>query len=353
MVRALAAPGRIATASLLALAAACGGGTLDSPGNHGPYPFTNVPAPAGGVAQFSVLPTTIAPGLTLTTLGNLAPPGHVLPTDHVYLYDWDLADGRNTATDTRDVLVPATGAVFQVIQPTPSDYKIMFRATSTFYFYLDHVLLTRPIAVGDILPAGTKIGTTAPGSTLDLGAFDESVTHTGFVTPARYPEQTRYYVSPWRYFTPELQQQVAAHLYRAPGATDRDGRIDFGVAGRLVGDWFLRGMPIDSSSGPYGWTRSISFAYDYYDPSQVRISIGGTVAPPGVWAIDSTVPPPSSVSVATGIVRYRLYSPFDNHPPYGLMLVQMLDDATIQVEVFVGANVTTAQFDANAVTFVR
>src|SRR5437764_1418333 len=88
------------------------GGDMTTPGNQGPFPFTNVPAPPGGVAQFTVLPTTIAPGLTLTALGNLAPPGHVLPTDHVYFYDWDLSGKAGTPSDVRDVVMPATGAVF-------------------------------------------------------------------------------------------------------------------------------------------------------------------------------------------------------------------------------------------------
>src|SRR5581483_4274414 len=105
-----------------------------------------------------------------------------------------------------------------------------------------------------------------------------------------------YYVSPWKYFTPELQAQIYPHVYRAPTAGDRDGAIDFGIRGTLAGDWFLTGMPADSSPGPYGWTRSIAFACDYYDPSQVRISIGGTIGPAGVWAIDPAAPRPETIT---------------------------------------------------------
>jgi hypothetical protein len=196
------------------------------------------------------------------------------------------------------------------------------------------------------------VGTTAAGSTLDLGAYDMSVSHTGFIDTTRYPPQTVHYVSPWKYFTPVLQAQITPHIYRTPAAFTLDGQIDFGIAGKLVGDWFLQGMPTDSSPDPYGWTRTIAFVYDYFDPSQVRISIGGP-APAGVWAIDSTAPRPETVTVASGIVAYKLYSPFDpGFPPYGLMLVEMLDASTIKAEVFVGS-VTATQFDANAVVFIR
>ena len=104
----------------------------------------------------------------------------------------------------------------------------------------------------------------------------------------------------------------------------------------------------------YGWSRTVSFAYDYYDPTQVRISIGGTLGPPGVWAIDSMAPRPESVTPASGVVPYLLYSQFDKgFPPYGLLLVQMLDSATIKAQLFVGATTTNHVFDAAAATFIR
>jgi hypothetical protein len=307
------------------------------------------------VAQFSVLPVSIAPGLTLTALGSLNPPGHVLPTDHVYFYDWDLSGrSQSSGSGVRAVYMPATAAAFLVLNQTPPESKVMFRATDDFYFYLDHVVLTMPIAVGQIVQAGTQIGVTQAGVTVDLGAFDTSVPHAGFVNPDRYAVQTQSYVSPWKYFTPDLQTQIYGHVYRAPTASDKDGKIDFGIAGKLAGDWFLASMPVDSTWQPYGWTRTLSFAYDYYDPSQVRISIGGTVAPAGVWAIDSTALRPETVSVASGLVAYELYSPFDaGFPPYERMLVQMTDSATIKVEVFVGSSAAATQFDASAPTFVR
>lgn len=343
----------IGLAAVLALA--CGGGLPDGPnGSQGSGGFTDVPPPPGGVAQFTVLPTAIAPGLTLTALGNLNPPGHVLPTDHVYMYDWDLSTRPAGGTDVRDVLMPATGAVFLVLSNGGPASKVMFRVTSGFYFYLDGVVLSQPLAVGQIVTAGTKLGATIQGSTLDLGAFDTSAVHPGFLNRARYPFQTLYCVSPWKYFSPELQAQIYPHMYRAPAAADRDGKIDFGISGKLAGDWFLQTMPIDSSWQPYGWTRTLSFAYDYYDPSQVRISIGGTVGPAGVWAIDSTAPRPETVTPASGVVPYLLYSQFDKgFPPYGLLLVQMLDSATIKAQLFVGVTMTNRQFDATATTFVR
>ncbi|HTR78619.1 MAG TPA: hypothetical protein VMH39_10925 [Gemmatimonadaceae bacterium] len=335
--------------------AACNGAGFDTPGNTGPYPYTDVPAPPNGVAQFTVLPTAIDSGFTLTALGNLNPPGHTVPTDHVYFYAWDLATNAQTGgSGTRTVYMPATGAVTFLLQtPGVGDWKIECRVTDNFFFYLDHVLLTTPLTIGEVLPAGAAIGTTDPGGTLDLGAFDLSVTHAGFLDTARYPVETQHYLSPWAYFTPDLQAQIYPHVYRAPTAADKDGKVDFDVAGRLVGVWYLQGMPADSSYEPYGWPKTIAFVYDYYDPSLVRIAVGGTVGPAGVWGIDSTAPPPKTVSVASGVVTYRLYDIFDWHPQQGVMLVQMVNDSTLKVEMFPGNLGSTAEFDGNAFTFVR
>jgi hypothetical protein len=251
--------------------------------------------------------------------------------------------------------MPATGTIFFKLQQSSGDWKLMFRATASFYFYLDHVVSPVAMNIGDVIQAGTLVGTTNAGSTLDLGAFDETVTHDGFVTPSRYAIQTLHYVSPWKYFTPALQAQLQPQMYRASGWADKDGKIDFGVPGRLSGDWYQQGLPAtsDSSAGPAGWPRTISFAYDYYDPTRVRISIGGTIDAPGVWGIDSTAPLPVNVSVASGIVAYRLLRIFDAPTQYGLMLVQMTDASTIKVEVFPGSTASTGQFDSKAFTFVR
>ncbi|MFI5311930.1 MAG: hypothetical protein ACHQQ3_11890 [Gemmatimonadales bacterium] len=339
---------------LATLVAACHHDASGPTASQGSYPFSNIPAPAGGVGQFSVVPVTPASGLSLTALGNLNPPGHVLPTDHVYFYATDLSGTPTSAgTVTRNVFMPATGAVTFMLQPSGTDWKVEFRATDNFFFYLDHVLLTRTIKVGDILQAGTMIGTTDPGGTLDLGAFDMTVSHPGFVNAARYGMETLHVVSPWRYFASSMQPQLYAQVYRAATATDKDGKVDFGVAGKLAGDWFLQGMPVDSSMGPYGWPRTVAFVYDYYDPARARISIGGTIAPAGVWATDPTAPRFEDVSVASGVVSYRLLNPFDVRPPYGLMVVQMVSDTQIRVEVFVGSAASSGQLDASAFTFVR
>ncbi|MFN8581316.1 MAG: hypothetical protein U0163_10115 [Gemmatimonadaceae bacterium] len=329
---------------------ACGRGTTDTGDTGG----SNEPAAPSTVAVFTVNPVNMPDDATFTPLGHIQPVGHVLPTDHVYFYanNWD---HPRPDTVTRVVYAPGEGVVAWMvfIQAGISDWKVVFRMTNTFYYYVDHVQIDPSIKVGARVHAGDRIGTTSPGGTVDLGAYDMAQTLTGFVTPSRYPDQTLHCVSPWKYFNEPLRSQNYARIRRVPSAPDRDGKIDYDVPGRLVGSWFHESLPKDvTSSGPNGWPKSLAFAYDFNDPSIVRISIGGTIATPSMWRIPGDAPRPENVSTANGKVSYRLMT-LEGNQQGGLMLVEMTAPDRIRVEVFEGSQAATAEFDSRAQVYVR
>jgi hypothetical protein len=324
-------------------------------GHEGPTEGANTdPEAPATVAAFTVLPVTMPSGATITPLGHIQPVGHVLPTDHVYFYATDIDHPLQQDTVTRPVYAPGEGVVTWMYLPSGHpDGKVMFRMTSTFYYYLDHVRIDPSLTVGRVVHAGEYVGTTNPGSALDLGAYDLSTTLTGFLAPERYPAQTQHCVSPWRYFTEPLRSQLYAQMRRVPSAPDRDGHIDYDIAGRLAGNWFHESLPKTvETSGPDGWPRSLAFAYDFRDPTLVRISIGGTIATPGMWAVPTDAPRPEHVSVADGVVSYRLLY-LESQQQSGLMLVEMLAPDRIRVEVFEGSQASTAELDGRAQVYVR
>jgi hypothetical protein len=341
----------VAAAGLLA-AVSCGGHGGPTAADSG----NNEPEAPATVAAFTVLPVTMPSGATITPLGHISPVSHVLPTDHVGFYSWDIDHQTTQDTVTRRVYAPGEGVITSMLG-VPSgrpDWKVVFRMTSTFYYYLDHILVDPSLTVGRVVHAGDYVGTTSPGGPLDLGAYDLSTTLTGFLMPARYPAQTLHCVSPWQYFTEPLRSQLHAQVRRVPSAPDRDGHIDYDIAGHLVGNWFHESVPktADETSGPHGWPKSLAFVYDFKDPSLVRISVGGTIAAPGMWAIPSEAPRPETVSVATGVVGYRLLY-LEGNQQSGLMLVEMLAPDRIRVEVFEGSQAATAAFDGRAQIYVR
>lgn len=332
------------------LVVACGGES----GNAHTGPTNGVTPPPGAVAEFTVSPIAIDSFALITPLGNLNPPGHTLPTDHAYYYVVNF-DKRPITRDTlvRGVYAPATGTIAHMMQPVGTDWKITFRVTNDFWYYVDHVVPIPGLALGMVVHAGDVIGKTNPGGAIDLGAYDYRVHHTGFVNPKRYSESTLHVVTPWKYFVEPVRSQLYAKQRRHPAA-DPDARIDFGIAGRLVGDWFHESVPNTSEAmGPVGWPKSIAFVYDYYDPTKVRIAIGGTIAPPGVWGLPDDAPRPSEVTVAHGKVAYRLMYTESTTVQYGLMLVQMLTDDRLKIQVFVGSQARDADFDGGAQIYLR
>ena len=116
---------------------------------------------------------------------------------------------------------------------------------------------------------------------------------------------------------------------------EQDGKLVWGVRGRLAGDWFHTSLPATQSAcTPDAWPKTIAFAYAWYDRSP-KISIGGTIAGPMILNIDKADTDPAQVSVASGLLAYR-DTPTGPQNRAGWVLVQMLADDRIKIEYFSG-----------------
>lgn len=177
---------------------------------------------------------------------------------------------------------------------------------------------------------------------IDLGVVNDSVNLTGFVNPARYGDGV-HTDAPLKYYMEPLRSQLYAKVQRI--GSERDGKIDYDIAGRLSGNWFT------PDSIP------LVFGYNTYDPTDVVISVSAGLARTGLYAIAPADPLPRDVSVASGMVRYTLAG---SHMGPGSrtgttvarMLVQMLDDQRIRMEMF-SASEAADTFTISAGVFVR
>ena len=202
---------------------------------------------------------------------------------------------------------------------------------------------TPPIQV----KAGQVIGKVS--GSFDFSVQDTEVTRTGFVVPSYY-EGRIHTVDPFDYFEEPLRTRLLEKNLRT--AEPRGGRIDFDVDGRLVGNWFSEG------TGFYSEQEAASFVYDYLDPTQIRISVGGLVQRRG-WGVRGNQPDPADVTPASGLIVYEItdtgwiiaatsetWPEGSPHPgselrgvnldSSGSLLVQMLEDRRIKIEVFLG-----------------
>jgi hypothetical protein len=310
-----------------------------------------------GPGTFSSSPLDLSDFVFATPLGNLNPPGHTMPSDHVYLY-WVDPDHRSSGdlARLRVVHAPGAGKVNFLINPNGpgSDFKIGVKMTNTFSYYLDHVLLDSGITLGTNIQAGQRVGTTSPYSyAVDLGVMNSDITLTGFVNPSRYTYETVHTDSPYKYFVQPLRDSLYARVTRI--GPDKDGKIDFDIPGKLVGGWFLKGLPLgDASQNSDAWPKHLAFVYDMNNPAAARIAIGGILSMQGVFGIMQPAPDPSTVSAANGRIGYKLISPFDfPNISLGLMIVQMVANDTIKIETFPNLNADTASFDARASIYTR
>ena len=332
----------------------CGDGSTGTrPDNDNPYGIT-----ATGPGELSVAPLDTSTIFAISPLGALAPPGHVLPTDHVYISFVDPWSGQQQNNDCRARPVRAAGSgvvTFTLVTETFGDTKVDVQMTKSFHYFYDHVLLKPGLAAGSRVNAGDTIGTTTGRCpSMDLGVWDTNVTASGFVNTARYAGSSLHVVSPLKYFREPLRTFLYAHVRMIDGVpADKDGRTDFGIRGRLVGDWFHTSLANDGAGvigGPVGWPKSLSFAYDWFSRAP-RISIGGTIATAGVLSIAATDPDPATITVASGIVAYK-GTPTTGLIAPGWVLVQLLSDERLRVEYFSVAS-KPSTFTSAAQEYVR
>jgi hypothetical protein len=302
------------------------------------------------VSVFSVSPLDPDKIREIIPLGNLNPVGgHVFPTDHIYL-DYSREAGLV-------VSAPAPGTVTSIRDQLRGDFKIEIQVDENSSYYLAHLEIEPGIAVGNKVMPGQKLGRTSGKSMLDLGTNDARVRLLGFINPERYPAPTLHAISPLKLFAEPLRSELYAKVKRS--VSDKDGRIDLDKPGRLIGNWFREDVAVkDSSRGdPAVWNKQLSFAYDVRDPKSVRISIGGTVAPAGLYGVQEGAPDPAEVGVDARLVRYRLTKLGGSTRANGFagsLLVQLIDQSHLRIEWFDAGNSPEVKgFTENASLYSR
>ncbi len=300
----------------------------------------SITGPSGPVS-FDVSPVAYSAIALATPLGNLNPPGHTFPSDHIGFY---LAgDGAHL------VRAYAEGTIETVYSNSGfDDYRIEFKHTNTLFSYLDHV--ENPfssIKAGTRVHPGDSIGWAT--SYLDIGVTDYDTTRY-FVVPGRYHEKTLHAGDVYLYFTSEVRENLLAKNTRT--AEPRGGKIDFDIDGALAGNWFLLGTPVTWEASSFLYAEAqLAFVYDMWDPSKIRIVCGGGwSAAPFCCLVDGNAPDPAAVTQGSGFIKYQTIHAGSSD----VVAVQLLEPRKLKVEVF--ANKTSdsvSGFTENAKYYVH
>lgn len=322
--------------------------------------MTHLPMNIGDVASFS--PYGLVAG------------AHVTPIDHLYFYPksgprdtypvFAMADGFITEISVRGVQVDSG-------KPRPPEYRYMLQHScqTISYFDLmtkidDSIIKEYPEAAAKgmhgrfAVKAGQIVGWIGEQS-LDTAIYNMDLTLQGFITPAMYDAE------PWKIHTDNFFSYFSkvhqADMQKLNRRTVQpySGKIDYDQPGKLIGNWFKEGTNGYSGANGYGggdgsgrgyWSGHLAIFYHAIQPSLIIVSIGEFKdGHPQYFAITGNTPDPTTITKASGVVKYELVQApqsdeiITNTRPQGVAMFQVLDGEKLKAEFF--PDKTAAQVD--------
>jgi len=298
-----------------------------------------------------VSPIEVSSIQTITALGAMAPWGHTLPTDHVYIVHHENAPSTYTPVP---VYAPAGGTIEFTING-----RIDVVVDSVFRYYIAPLALADGIQPGARIDAGRLLGYHSTFPAFDFAVL-RSTLRLEFVNPLRYGRDTITSDGPIQYFDEPLRSMLYAKVKRT--GSEKDGRLNYDVAGTLSGNWYAEDLPVaDSGRGDtmYYGVRKLSFARDVFSPERQRVSIGG-LGFTGLYGVPSDAPDFASITPASGLVVYRLLAAGEPQAPppttqLGWLLVQLLDAERLRIQAISinDSRVPPAAFTSGAELYLR
>ncbi len=305
-----------------------------------PEPEEEGPIPKCSGQKFTVSPVDLNKITDITPLGNLNPPGHTLPTEHLYFH---LTSKKETIVSPGDIYI--TKIVSGDDGTGVDDYTIYFNLCRDVNAYFIHVKelskelqdLFKSVECEDWsvkqgnmcskrvlhkLDAGEVIGEVGRTyGTFDFGVYlNEKINH--FANPERYTSRTPYIDCPLEYYEEDMKEKLYSKVTR--DVEPRCGKIMQDVKNTLQGNWFY-------GPGDLQWDEHLAFVYDNYDPSKPVISVAGKFTSSGKWKFDEK---------ETGFTnrKFRQVTADDNIYCYqaddqsGRIIVQLVKDNQINIE---------------------
>ena len=253
---------------------------------------------------FSVSPVAAADFTGISPLGNLNPPSHTFPTDHVYF------EIRRGGDATASVPVVSPGHVwitrisrteYTNVPDHLNDYKIYFQPCKSVRGYFDHVRTLSPRVLSSLgsisknacedypvgtgrakqcskkvwieVEAGEAIGTAGDGlRSLDVGIQDARVAPIAWANPAHHRQSADgfddlHVACPLDYFVPATRAALDAKIEH-DGDGPRCGTVAQDVPGTAAGDWFLDGAK------PFPEDQHLALVHENIESDTAVISLG-------------------------------------------------------------------------------
>lgn len=234
---------------------------------------------------------------SITPLGNLNPPEHTTPTNHMYI---NLNSVGVPLKAPGDIVVTSISSSENKERGT-TDYSLEFSLCKDVHGYFIHIKTLTPELLGLLtedncelygegnkykncwagvqkkLKAGDIIGTVGNSQqgNFDFGTYDTR-TQLDYVNPDRYAppgdssSKSLSLVCPLDYYSEPYKQNLFDKVERQK--LPICGEVEQDVAGTLQGNWFFGDA---SATAPESWNSHLTFGYENTDPDIAVISIGG------------------------------------------------------------------------------
>jgi hypothetical protein len=315
-------------------------------------------------------------------LGNLNPPGHVFPTDHLYFALVLDPTEANRQTQVVPLFAPAHGRIIEIassehLSETPpyTDYSLRFLPCRQFVITFGHVgtlseKLLESVSSIDAgrcqtymaggkdfrqcqnevaieLQAGEQIGTTGgrPGQfALDFGAIDARVQPMVYANPSRHTSNpdgldTLHVVCPIDYFAPKTRSELESRF----GGWDSSPRTVAPVCGQVMQDvtgtaqgiWYVAGTTQQYPEDPH-----LALVHDNANPAIAVFSVGTSIpglesrAYPFMPAASGKVNRDFSAISADGEIYCfdSVGTPESGIPSGTIILLQLTSGTTLRIE---------------------
>ncbi len=327
---------------------------------------------------YTDFPTDISKIYTITPLGNVDPPEHTIPTDHLYMH----FHPGGTNTNTYDLIAPADVWVIHIISYfgstlDPEDNVIYFAVCKDVIGYYNHVKELSPgmkkiveeecgsdgvadnkncfVQSFEPVKAGTYMGKIGRlQGNFDFGTIDLRTEH-DFINKERYAKRTLHIQCPTDYYSSELKDRFLKLMPRSDGSC---GKINYDIPGTLQGNWFY-----GNATEYYGgdWVKHAFFGYDNEKPDLAVISIGGVIVDEvdGLrWTFAPEISGIKNVRFEnTAIESIYCYDKNSedqfNIGPKGKIVMQLVSGSELKIEHQTGSCSGNEQFGVNAVVYGR
>jgi hypothetical protein len=318
--------------------------------------------------KFTHLPLDLKKVIEIVPLGNVAPPAHTLPTEHMYFELAQFAPVEPVSLympgDVRLIALSSTTVNdFEGRGITHSDFGMRFALCNDVIGYFLHIQELTPeikalfnqedcwstdnshasedqqytycnTAVDYPIEAGTLIGMVGSETvkSFDFGLEDYR-TELDYANLDRYTPTSLAISCPLDYFANPVKGELYAEIKRE--LEPLCGHVAQDIPGTIQGNWY---QGEDTSfADPSTWHKQLALIEYNLDPSKSVISIGGVFADTGTWIFEPKTSGQVNRVFADVIVDGKVYC-YTGTGQYGLrkqdgkILVQLVNDVEIKLE---------------------